>query len=262
MKPIYRRGLGLLLIVSCCLVWMLSTSMAKRQRRARTCQGKGTLEVIVTDSLERRFVTRADIESWLDKEYRAYAGLPLDSVDLDRIEKIICSHSAVRECNSWLTDDGILHVSLSQRQPVVRFQDGQNGYYSDASGFLFPLQSRGSVQVPVVDGALPLKVPRGFKGELTDTAEKDWLVRILHLVNHMEGTVWKENISQIHVNRDRDLVLIPREGREQFLFGSPTNVEEKFDLISTYYESVAPSKEPGWYGLVDVRHRKQLVCRK
>ena len=262
MKPIARRGLGLLVIVCCFLVWMLSSSLSERQRRAKTCQGKGTLVVQVTDSLERRFVTREDIESWLDKEYRAYAGLPLDSVDLDRIEKIICSHSAVRECESWLTDDGILHVSLSQRQPVVRFQDGQNGYYSDADGFLFPLQSRGSVQVPVIDGNLPLSVPRGFKGELTDPKEKTWLSQVLHLVNYMDGTVWQENISQIHVNKDGNLVLIPREGKERFLFGAPTRVREKLELMAAYYESVAPSKEPGWYTQVDVRHRKQLVCRK
>lgn len=262
MKPIFRRGLGLLLMVSCAAVWTLTTSMGVRQRRARTCQGKGTLDVTVADSLERPFVARQDIETWLDKEYRAYAGLPMDSVDLDRIEKIICGHSAVRDCESWLTDDGILHVSLSQRQPVVRFQDGQNGYYSDQEGFLFPLQSRGSVQVPVVDGALPLTVPRGFKGTVTDEEQQAWLARILNLVNYMEGSVWQQNISQIHVNKDGDLVLYPREGKERFLFGSPTQVEAKFALMEAYYESVAPSKDPGWYSLVDVRHRKQLVCRK
>ena len=218
MKPIFRRGLGLLVILSCCLVWVLSTSMARKQRRSRTCQGKGKLEVLVTDSLERRFVTREDIELWLDNEYRAYAGLPMDSVDLDRIEKIICSHSAVRECESWLTDDGILHVSISQREPVVRFQDGPE--------------------------------------------EKAWLLQVIHLVRHMEGSVWQQNISQIHVNKDKNLVLIPREGKERFLFGPPSRVEEKFGLMAAYYESVAPSKDPGWYSLVDVRHRKQLVCRK
>ena len=182
--------------------------------------------------------------------------------NLDRIEKIICSHSAVRDCESWLTDDGILHVSLSQRQPVVRFQDGQNGYYADATGYLFPLQSKGSVQVPVVDGILPIHVDRGYKGMLEDEAENAWLNRILHLINYMKGTLWEENISQITVNKDGDLVLFPREGKERFLFGSPTRVEEKFGLMAAYYESVVPSRDPGYYSLVDVRHRKQLVCRK
>ena len=262
MKPIARRGLGLLLVVTCILVWMLSTSLSRKELRSRTCQGKGTLEVFVTDSLERRFVTREDIENWLENEYRAYAGLPLDSVNLDRIEHIICAHSAVRDCEAWLTDDGILHVSLSQRQPGVRFQDGQNGYYSDAEGFLFPLQARGSVQVPVVDGHLPVHVPKGYKGPLTDAKDVAWLQQILGMVNMIHGTIWEKNISQITINRDGDLVLIPREGKERFLFGAPTRVREKLELMAAYYESVAPSKEPGWYTQVDVRHRKQLVCRK
>ena len=183
-------------------------------------------------------------------------------MNLDRIENIICAHSAVRDCEAWLTDDGILHVALSQRQPVMRIQDGQNGYYSDAEGFLFPLQARGSVQVPVVDGYLPIKVPRGYKGPLTDPKEATWLNQMLGMVNTIHGSIWEENISQITVNKDGDLVLIPREGKERFLFGSPTRVQDKLELMTAYYESVVPSKEPGWYTLVDVRHRRQLVCRR
>ena len=262
MKPIVRKGLGLLLVLGCAGIWILTSGMSARERRVTTCQGKGTLDVTVTDSLERRFVTREDIELWLEKEYRAYAGLPLDSVDLRRIEGIINGHSAVRDCEAWLTDDGILHVSLSQRQPVVRFQDGSNGYYADASGFLFPLQARGSVQVPVIDGKLPLKVPRGFKGAPEDPQQKAWLDQIIGLVNYMESTVWQRNISQISVNGKGDLVMIPREGKERFLFGSPTRVEDKFGLMATYYQSVVPLHDPGWYQSVDVRFSGQLICRR
>ena len=226
MIPIARRGLGLLLVASCFLTWMLTSSMSRKELRGRTCQGKGTLDVLVT------------------------------------VENIICAHSAVRDCEAWLTDDGILHVALSQRQPVMRIQDGQNGYYSDAEGFLFPLQARGSVQVPVVDGHLPIKVPRGYKGPLTDPKEATWLNQMLGMVNTIHGSIWEENISQITVNKDGDLVLIPREGKERFLFGAPTRVQDKLELMTAYYESVAPSKEPGWYTLVDVRHRRQLVCRR
>lgn len=260
MKPIVRRGLGLLTILICLAVWMFTTRMADRQRRTRTCQSG--IQVTVLDSAQRNFVGKEDIEKWLDEDYHAYVGLPLDSVNLDRIENIICAHSAVRDCEAWLTDDGILHVALSQRQPVMRIQDGQNGYYSDAEGFLFPLQARGSVQVPVVDGYLPIKVPRGYKGTLTDPKEATWLNQMLGMVNTIHGSIWEENISQITVNKDGDLVLIPREGKERFLFGSPTRVQDKLELMTAYYESVVPSKEPGWYTLVDVRHRRQLVCRR
>lgn len=262
MKALYRKGLGAVVLLAAAAVWIVSSSLSVRLRRTHTCTGKETLDVRVLDSLERRFVNKADVESWLDNEYRAYAGMRLDSVDLKKIEQIVSSHSAVRQAEAWLTDDGSLHVALTQRQPVVRFQNGQNGYYADASGFLFPLQRRASVEVPVVDGALPLKVPKGFKGEPATDAEKAWLKAILDMITYMDGTVWSDNISQITADEGGNLVLIPREGKERFLFGRPERVREKFSLMDAYYESVRPAREADYYRTVDVRYRKQLVCRK
>ena len=262
MKRIYRHILGLLLIAACVAVWVLSTGMARRELRTRTCQGKGKLQVTVTDSLERRFVARADVQEWLDKEYGAYAGLPLDSVDLTRIEKLICSHSAVRDCEAWITDDGVLHVELSQRQPVIRLEDGQNACYADETGYLFPLQSRGSVKVPVVSGKIPFTLQRGFKGYLKDPQEALWLGQVIAVVDFMEGTVWEKDIRKIVVRGSGELVLYPVQGKEEFLFGPPVRIPEKFKLLTAYYKSVAPAKEPGYYSKVDLRYRKQLVCKK
>ena len=262
MKPILRRGLGLLVFLLFAAIWLISAGMSDRQRRTRTCQGKGTLDVVVTDSLERQFVSRADVEKWLEEEYRAYAGMPLDSVDLGRIEQIVGAHSAVRDAQAWLTDDGILHVQLSQRQPVVRFQDGKNAFYADKSGFVFPMQDKGNARVPVVDGELPFHLPQGYKGCPEDPAHLRWLLQIIGLTEQMKGTIWEKDISGIRVDGKQDLVLIPREGRERFLFGPPVRVEEKFALMEAYYRSVAPSKEAGYYALVDLRYRGQLVCRK
>ena len=260
MKPILRRGLGLLLIIACAAVWIVSSSMSVKALRQRTCQGKGSLDVTITDSLERQFIGKADVAGWLEKEYRAYAGLPLDSVDLDNIEKLVCAHSVVRDCQAWLTDDGILHVDVSQRQPVVRFDDGTNGYYADATGFVFPLQSRGTVDVPVIDGRIPMKIPRGFKGTPADEAEKAWLDQVIGLINTVRGTVWEGNIIKYTVNASGNLVLTPRLGKERFIFGEPVRVAEKLRLMKAYYESVVPV-EPD-YSTVDLRYRGQLVCRK
>ncbi len=262
MKPIVRHSLGLLLIAACAAVWVLTTGMARRELRTRTCQGKGKLQVTVIDSVDRRFVAKADVQKWLETEYGAYAGLPLDSVDLGRIEKLICSHSAVRDCEAWITDDGVLHVELSQRQPVIRLEDGQNACYADETGYLFPLQSRGSVQVPVVNGNVPFTVQKGFKGYLEDPEKALWLNRVIGLVDYMKDGVWEKNIRRISVRSDGELMLYPAQGKEVFLFGAPVRIEEKFKLMSAYYRSIAPSKEPGYYSRVDLRYRGQVICKK
>jgi cell division protein FtsQ len=260
MKPIFRRGLEVLTVVACVAIWILTTRMGQRERRARTCQSG--IQVTMLDSAQRHFVAREDIEKWLDQDYHAYVGLPLDSVDLDRIEKLVLSRSSIKSCEAWLTDDGILHMEISQREPVVRFDDGHNGYYADATGYIFPLQSRGSAQVPVVEGRIPLKVERGFKGMPEDPKQLAWLQQVIGLLNYIHGSVWENNIKQITVNAGGDLVLIPWEGSEHFIFGEPVRIKEKLLLMRSYYEAVAPSREPGYYKTVDVRYRNQLVCRK
>ena len=260
MKPIVRRGLGLLLIASCVVLLVITTSMSVRERRGRTCQGRADMEVIVSDSLERRFVTKDDVADWLEKDYGVFLGQPLDSVDLHRIEGLVEAHSVVLSCQAWLTDDGVLHVQLNQREPVVRFDDGENGYYADASGFVFPLQERGSVDVPVVDGKIPMRIPKGFKGTPEDEAEAAWLGQIIDMINTLRGTVWEKNIVKISVDDKNDLVFTPRKGDERFLFGQPVRVEEKMHLMEAYYTSGLADKKI--YRTVDVRYRGQLVCRK
>ena len=260
MKPIVRRGLGLLLIIACGAVWIVSSGMSRRSRSVLTCKGKETLDVRVMDSLS--FVAREDVEKWLDSEYGAYAGQRLDSVNLARIEKLIMGHSAVKTCEAWLTDDGTLHIELTQRQPAVRFDTGANGFYADAEGFIFPLQARGTADVPVVEGKLPLQVKRGFKGMPDDPAQRLWLGKILELAGIAARPEWKERIGQITVGDDGNLVIKPAQGKETFLFGPPERVEEKFSLIDKYYSAIVREKGPEYYSTVDVRFKGQVVCRR
>ena len=125
-----------------------------------------------------------------------------------------------------------------------------------------PTPTRGDADVPVVDGKLPLKVARGYKGILEDPAQKAWLDKILNLVQQLKGTPWESRIRHIRASANGDLVLLPAEGSERFLFGQPVRIEEKIGLIDKYYNSVVPSKESGYYKTVDLRYRGQIVCRK
>ena len=78
----------------------------------------------------------------------------------------------------------------------------------------------------------------------------------------MKGTIWEKNIGEILADGEENLVLVPKQGRERFLFGPPVRVQEKFALMEAYYRTVAPSRDEGYYGVVDLRYKGQLVCRK
>lgn len=209
------------------------------------------------------FVTSKDVEGYLNKEYGAYIGQRLDSVDLLKVEKILDGKSAILKAEAYTTPDGHLNVKIRQREPVVRFQKDNNGYYADEKGFLFPLQRNYTSMVPIIDGALPLNVERGYKGEPKTESEKAWLAKVIALVNFMKDSrIWAENICQITVRDNGDLVMIPRQGKEAFIFGPPTDFQRKFDRISRYYTTILPEKGNGCYSTVNIKYNGQIVCRK
>ena len=261
MKPVVRYLIAASAVAACVFLALVGDRIGAKNRHEVTCN---SIDALIADSLERKFVTEDDIRDWM-ADYGTYLGLRLDSVDLRRVEAVIDGKSAVRKSEAWLTDDGVLHISVTQREPVVRFQNASGGFYADGEGFLFPLQLRHTARVPVVDGALPIKTGKDFKGVPETEQERQWVLSMLDLVRWLGARKeWNDLVGQISVGKDGNLVLVPREGSERFLFGTPTGIDDKFGRIRKYYESIAPAREAGEqppYKIVDVRYDGQIICR-
>ena len=232
----------------------------KEARKGLVCKG---LEIAIVDSLENSFVSEADVRKYVDKEYGRYIGEKLDSLDLVKIEKIIDGRSAVRKSQAYVTRDSILRIDITQRKPVVRFQKKDGGFYADAEGYIFPLQVNYASHVQIIDGDIPLAANSGYKGDIEDPQEKAWFKSVMNVVNFMEGSrTWKGKIVQISVEKGGDLILIPREGNERFMFGQPADIEEKFMKMRKYYTHIIPAKGENHYRTVDLKYQGQIVCRK
>ena len=255
-KTIVIAGCGALL--AACMV--IAFSAGANSRKSLRCTG---LKVAVLDSMENSFVSRADVKGYLDKEYGKYIDEVIDSIDLTEIEKIVDGRSAVLKSQAYVTRDGMLHVDVTQRKPVVRFQKSEGGFYADAEGYIFPLQKAYASHVQVIDGNIPLAAGSGFKGAIDDPKEKEWFESMMRVVNYIEKSkVWRDKIVQISVDSGRDLILIPREGKEQFHFGQPTDIEEKFRKMEKYYTHIVPAKGEGHYKHVNLKFKGQIVCKE
>lgn len=244
--------------LAACII-MAVTAGAKSRKGIR-CEG---LEVVILDSMQNGFVSKADIRGYLDREYGKYIGEAADSIDLVKIEDIVDGRSAVLKSQAYVTRDGILHVDVTQRKPVVRFQKSDGGFYADADGYIFPLQRAYASHVQIIDGNIPLAANSGYKGAIADPGEKAWFDSMMRVVNFIEKSrTWRDKIVQIHVDEKKDLVLVPREGDEKFLFGQPEDIEEKFRKMEKYYTHIIPAKGDGFYKTVDLKYRGQIVCRE
>ncbi|MCR5003638.1 MAG: hypothetical protein K5984_04640 [Bacteroidales bacterium] len=258
-----KKALRITLLSVLAVVTIAATALLymgnKAARQVTTCSGK--IRVEFAD--DYRFITERDVRTAIKKEYGTLAGVRIDSVDLAKVERIVERISAVQKGDAFVTRDGYLNVMISQREPFLRFQKGQTGFYADKSGYIFPLQDRYTLDVPLVEGNIPIQEEGRFKGRPDRESERKWLDRIIDMVSYMEDSrEWKDRIVQIHVNGAEDMILVPRKGREKFIFGGPGGYQAKFARMEKYYRSIAPNYEPGYYSKVDVRVKGQVICRK
>ena len=190
-------------------------------------------------------------------------GQRMDSVNLKKIESAIEGRSAVGTTQAYITLDGILHIDVTQRSPMVLFKTKTGGFYADENGFLFDMNDDYSEEVPVIEGDIPINVEAVRKGEPGTEKEKEWLSGILDLVRYIRhDKFWGETIAKIHVDNEENIIMTPREGKEKFIFGKPDGLKEKFSAIETYYRYIEPTKEKGYYASVDVRYEDQIICRE
>lgn len=254
-KHIIQGICGVLLVSGIACSFVAGQKIHRHQKCLR-------LDVRILDSLDNSFVSKADIRRFLDKEYKEYIGLSLDSIDLVKMEEIIDRRSAVLKSQAYVTKDGTLHIDVTQRKPVVRFQKKDGGFYADADGCIFPLQNSYASHVQIIDGHIPIAGNSGYKGSIADPQARQWFEKMMALVNYIENSKpWNGKIVQIHIEENGDIVLVPRIGNERFIFGQPDDIEDKFDKLSRYYKVIIPEKGTDAYKDIDLRFRGQIVCR-
>ena len=258
MKAFVKYSLAGVLLAGLCTGMAFLYRYVRQESAQIVC---GRLEVNFADSL--RFVTERDIRDYLDKRYGAFIGERLDSVQLARIEDMIESRSSVRRCEAWTTDDGVLHLEITQRAPVLRFMNGEQGFYVDDRGYIFPLHPTYTAPVPVVEGSIPVNIPAGFKGEAREEHERAWIAGVLAMNRFTSASrTWQRRITHIRVRPGGELCL-DLDGRdEQFFVGQPDNIPDKFMRIDRYLGVIAPSKPEGYYKTVNVKYNQQIICRQ
>ena len=258
MKNAARIVITALTVALAAAVAVLVAGSASLYRHTITCN-----DFDIRLQEEPSFVDEQDVKDYLRKYYGPCIGVRIDSLDLSGIERVLDSRSAIRKSEAWTTPDGILHIAVTQRDPVVRFRKGDHGFYADDRGFIFPLQKAWEAPVPLVEGNLPLNVPEGYKGEAATPAEQQWIAGILEMLQQMARSKrWTAENARLSVSAEGQLTLIPAEGVEHFIFGDSSRAAEKFALVSDYYNYIQPSKDAGWYHVVNVKYPGQIICRK
>ncbi len=218
------------------------------------------ITVKILDENVNRFVTEDEVLGIVEKEAGKITGKRIDSINIYQIESVLNDRSAIRSSQVSADIKGNLDIRITQRRPVLRVENGKEGFYVDETEYVFPLVSTFTSYVPVITGNIPVSIKHGFRGRLSGE-DSVWLSGVLDLAEYLErNPFWGAQVQQIHIDSNRDIVLSTRVGSQSVIFGNTDDIEYKFGKLETFYKKVMPAE--GWnkYKVINLKYRNQIVC--
>ena len=158
-----------LLTLLWCFVVGFVVLFSGRAKHHRSTTKVCSVSVAITDSmLNESLVTSEGVCRWIAQSKVPTLGQPIDAVDLASIEQAIRRNGFVERASAYVTYDGVLHISVSQRRPMLRLLvDGFDSYVT-ADGYIFSAPRQASVYVPVITGEYRPPLPTKYVGSVWD----------------------------------------------------------------------------------------------
>ena len=242
-----------------CLVTLVCITIALASAARESKEQVFTRIAIENDSPQgRRFLEDEELIAMVDKLTGGVLGRKVKDIDLDVLEKDLDKTSCILKSQVYSDKEGVLYIHLSERKPFVRLQTTEGGFYADREGKVFPLQSRYSAWVPIIDGKFPIKDWKTF-GE----QDQEWMDGMVRLVAaFQDNSRWKNRCTQIHLD-SKGLIVISLDGySERFILGDYTKIEQKQHKIEQYISLIRPNLAEGKkYKSVNVRFHGQIICQ-
>lgn len=185
-------------------------------------------------------------------------GLPLGAVDIERLEKVLEEDPFILDANVYLDARNRVHISVEQREPVLRIIDNNGlNYYLDGSGLKMPLSRHYTARVLVATGNIPPHVP-GFMER-----KKSTLKDLFLLAQDIRADAFLEALfEQVYVTVSGEFVLVPKVGDQKVVFGRYENAPAKFRNLKIFYNEALPYE--GWrkYRTINLSFDGQVVCQR
>ena len=85
-------------------------------------------------------------------------------------------------------------------------------------------------------------------------------MNMINLIN--EDDFFRKIISEIDIDRNKNIVIHPVISKQKIIFGYPDMLEEKFQKISLFYNDIVTAKGWNTYKSVNVKFKNQIICDK
>ena len=229
-------------------------SLISRKDNEQLCN-----KLLVNIEGKETFIDQHDISNMINDQFGAVVGRKLSEIKFQDIEKAIEKLPYVSNAEVSSDMDGIVNISVQQREVVLRVVN-VNGreYYVDSEGNKVPVTLKYVPHVLVANG----NIREGY-GKSLEPVESKMVKDLVKVVNHVKGDdLWENQIVQIYVNEQNDIELIPRVGKEVLVIGSADSLDYKLDRIENYYKNILPKVGADAYARVNVKYGGQIICER
>lgn len=219
-------------------------SVRKAEEMKYTCP-----KMVVESAENLHFLTADYITKRVENVYGSCIGRRPDSISLNKVEQCIKAVSVVKCCQAWITQDRIMHLTVSERVPLAKFINEGSGYYADADSVVFPLYDNYDAPVTVVYG--PVRPDR-----------KDEMMALANLCSRLEGEAdWAETIDTIRVDSKGYITIRPSGSTVRYLFGNTEDIDGKIDRMRVWRDKLAAKCVDKEYAQINVEFSNRLICK-
>ena len=237
------RKIGVYILFFGLFVYLIIVlTFAKSKMDEVKCKG---IHVSVKDTVLNTFIDDMDVVNMVRRGYGNVLDMPVARIDKDSVERLLVKNSIIKSAQVYYSLDGYFHVDITQRKPVLRVLTGE-GFYVDEDGKYMPLSRKYTSRVVVATGEISKK----FACE-----------RLYPFVMMLrEDDFWDALIEQIVVDRNEEIILIPKVGNFRIILGEVGNAEEKMEKLRLFLKDGIVRK--GWnvYKEINLKFNNQVVC--
>lgn len=212
---------------------------------------------------EKQIATLAEANGKLEQQ-------PIDKIDIAALKKCIEKHPYASHVDIKSSIDGVLKISVLQREPIARIfnQDGDS-YYIDREGVLLPIINGTASRVITASGFIAQKYTESGRYRLSDNKTdsvklvSNPLYKIYKMALYIENKPFLNAlVEQIYINDKNEIEIIPKVGDQVIQFGDIDRMDEKFSYLKSFYRSAM--NNGGWekYATICLKYKNQVVCSK
>ena len=248
------------------LTLVIVMGFVSTSQHSRKCK---SLEIDIADKEGNYFVDENDVRDMLNSKGKKLPGTPMEDINNGLLEKIINTNPFIENAEVFSTVDGIVHIKVVQRNPVVRIMNTKGeDFYIDENGVFMPVSDKFSAPVIIANGYIfnsySEKKIYQLNNNPSDTVSNRLLLeQLFTLANILKrDTLWNAMTEQLYVNEWQEIEMIPRVGNHKIILGDVSNIDEKLKRLLIFYKKGL--NNIGWntYHTINLKFNNQVVCSK